>query len=76
MLPVTNKEKETRIVTFKEDYASKVGKTKGEVIYKKGTIHAIHFKTVQQLQEKGAKMDVKKYDKEAAEKRIKARKAA
>lgn len=76
MLPVTNKEKETRIVTFKEDYTSKPGKAKGKVIYKKGTVHAIHFKTVQQLQLNGAKMDVKKYDKEAAEKRIKARKAA
>lgn len=73
MLPLTNKEKETRIVTFKEDYASKAGKAAGKVIYRKGSVHAIHFKLVKQLETKGAKMDVKKYDKEAAERRIKAR---
>lgn len=71
MLPMNAKEKETRIVTFKEDYSSKAGKEAGEVIYKKGSMHAIHFKTVKSLEAKGAKMDVKPYDKEAAEKRIK-----
>lgn len=71
MLPMNTKEKETRIVTFKEDYSSEAGKKSGEVIYKKGSTHAIHFKTVKSLEAKGAKMDVKQYDKEAAEKRIK-----
>lgn len=47
-----------RIVTFKEDYTSKPG----TIIYKKGSVHAIHQRTVAQLQEKGAKMEVKKYD--------------
>lgn len=73
MLPLTNKEKETRIVTFKEDYASKPGKAAGKIIYRKGTVHAIHFKLVKKLEATGVKMDVKKYDKEAAERRIKAR---
>lgn len=48
-----------RIVTFTEDYSSKVSKSP---IYKKGTVHAIHQRTVAQLKEKGAKMEVKKYD--------------
>lgn len=47
-----------RVVTFKEDYTSKPGTT----IYKKGSVHAIHQRLVAQLQEKGAKMEVKKYD--------------
>lgn len=33
-----------------------------EPIYKKGSVHAIHQVTVAQLKEKGAKMEVKKFD--------------
>lgn len=81
MLPLTNKEKETRIVTFKEDYSSKAQKAvagiaeKPDVIYKKGSVHAIHQSLVKKLEANGAKMDVKKFDKEASEKRIKAARA-
>lgn len=81
MLPLTNKEKETRIVTFKEDYSSKAQKAaagltdKPDVIYKKGSVHAIHQNLVKKLEAKGAKMDIKKFDKEASEKRIKAARA-
>ena len=52
----------TRIVTFKEDYSSKVG----TLIYKKGSTHAIHQKTVGQLKDKGAKMEVNKFDEKRA----------
>lgn len=48
-----------RVVTFKEDYKSKISK---EPIYRKGSVHAIHQKTVKALEEKGAKMDVKRFD--------------
>lgn len=52
-----------RIVTFKEDYNSKVGTAKGtDPVYRKGSKHAIHQRTVNQLREKGAKMDVQTYD--------------
>ena len=52
-----------RIVTFKEDYNSKVGIAKGnDPIYRKGSKHAIHQRTVAQLKEKGAKMEVEKFD--------------
>lgn len=68
---MNNKEKNTRIVTFKEDYKSKAG----SVIYKKGSTHAIHQKLVTSLQEKGAKMDVKKHDPEPGVKRLKAKRA-
>jgi hypothetical protein len=82
MLPLTNKEKETRIVTFKEDYSSTAAKSeatkagkdvKPQVIYRNGSVHAIHYSLVKKLEAKGVKMDVKKFDKEASEKRIKAR---
>lgn len=81
MLPLTNKEKETRIVTFKEDYSTKAQKAvagltdKPEVLFKKGSVHALHYSLVKSLEAKGAKMDVKKFDKEASEKRIKAARA-
>jgi len=53
----------TRIVTFKEDYSSKARIANGgDPIYRKGSKHAIHQTTVAQLQEKGAKMEVKKLD--------------
>lgn len=48
-----------RVVTFKEDYSSTVSK---KPIYKKGEVHAIHQRTVKQLQDKGAKMEVKRFD--------------
>jgi len=64
-----------RIVTFKEDYFSNarleeiaVHESKSErphqvkPIYRKGSKHAIHQRTVNQLREKGAKMDVQQYD--------------
>ena len=72
---MNNKSKNTRIVTFKEDYMSAPGKEKGEVIYKKGSTHAIHFSIVKKLEAKGVKMDVKKHDPEAAEKRLKTARA-
>lgn len=59
---MNNKEKNTRIVTFKEDYQSKAGGKDGQVIYKKGSIHAIHYLTVKSLLAKGAKMEVKVHD--------------
>lgn len=80
MLPLTNKEKETRIVTFKQDYstdaqiavAAKAGKdVKPDVLFKSGSVHALHQSLVNKLAFKGVKMDVKKFDKEASEKRIK-----
>lgn len=55
---MNTKLKNTRIVTFKEDYTSKAGTT----IYRKGETHAIHYLVVKSLQEKGAKMDVKPLD--------------
>lgn len=69
---MNNKEKNARIVTFKEDYASKAGKEKGEIIYRKGSVHAIHKSIVAQLQAKGAKMDVKEVPVDAIVKRAKA----
>lgn len=81
MLPLTTKEKEVRIVTFKQDYSSdaqiaiaaKNGKdTKPEILFKNGSVHALHQSLVNKLTFKGVKMDVKKFDKEASEKRIKA----
>lgn len=54
----------TRIVTFDEDYVTKAG----TVVYKKGTTHAIHERTVAHIKDKGAKMKVKAFDlKRAAE---------
>ena len=72
---MNNKEKNTRICTFKEDYKSKAGDKKGEVIYRKGSQHAIHYLTVKSLLAKGAKIDVKAFDPEAAIKKLKARRA-
>lgn len=73
---MTNKEKNARLVTFKEDYASQAGKKAGEVIYKKGTQHAIHKTLVKQLTDKGAKMDVKDVPVDSIVKRAKAARAA
>lgn len=69
---MNNKEKQTRKVTFKEDYYSKAGKELGEApIYRKSSVHAIHEGLVSQLQAKGAKMEVGKFDFEAIKKRHK-----
>lgn len=74
---MNNKEKNTRIVTFEEDYTSQAGtKSKEGPIYKKGSTHAIHASMVKKLEEKGAKMKVEKLDVDAGIKRIqKAKKA-
>lgn len=75
---MNNKEKNTRIVTFKEDYisqaaltAEKNGGPKAQPIYKKGSTHAIHHLTVKSLLAKGAKVEVKKHDPEPGIKRLK-----
>lgn len=70
---MSNKLKNTRVVTFKEDYFSKAGlkNVPSEPIYRKGTTHAIHQNLVAQLKDKGAKMDVQKFDEQAAIKRAK-----
>lgn len=81
MLPLNTKEKETRIVTFKQDYSTDAQKAvaelnqKPEVLFKNGSVHALHYSLVKKLEAKGVKMDVKKFDKEASEKRIKAARA-
>lgn len=65
---IPNKFKNTRVVIFEEDYYSGAQKDllkkekAVEPIYKKGSKHYIHFKTVEQLKEKGAKMKVKEFD--------------
>lgn len=67
-------------MTFKQDYstdaqiavAAKAGKdVKPDVLFKSGSVHALHQSLVNKLAFKGVKMDVKKFDKEASEKRIK-----
>lgn len=50
---------QTRIVTFKEDYAP--GKS-GKVIYKKDEPQAMHFTLAEKLKSKGIKMDIKEFD--------------
>lgn len=52
-----------RVVTFTEDYSSKVSKAP---IYKKGSTHAIHQRTVALLKDKGAKMTVTRFDEKRA----------
>lgn len=54
------KYRDTRIVTFQQDYQP--GGVTGKVIYKKDSVHAIHFETVEQLQNLGVKMKVVKLD--------------
>lgn len=72
-----NKYKDTRIVTFKEDYKVANGT---RVIYAKGSTHAIHKDLVKKLQLAKAQIDVKEFDKEkaveAAKKRLKKQKEA
>lgn len=69
-----SKYEDTRIVTFKEDFARTTRNKKGEqildesgkplkrVFYKKNSQHAIHYKLVKKLEVQGAKMDVKELD--------------
>ena len=63
-----SKFEDTRIVTFKEDYAVPRVDKNGDptdqkiVYYKKGSRHAIHFKVVDKLKSKGAKMDIELFD--------------
>lgn len=68
---MNNKFKNTRVVTFTEDYFSGPQKqlikdgVHPSPIYKKGSTHAIHFKTVERLKDKGAKFSVKEFDHQA-----------
>lgn len=72
-----SKYEDTRIVTFKEDFARQMKDKKGQlltvngkpegaalmrVFYKKDSTHAIHYKLVGKLQEQGAKVEVKELD--------------
>lgn len=72
-----SKYEDTRIVTFKEDYARQMKDKKGQlltvtgkpegapmmrVFYKKNSTHAIHYKLVDKLSTQGAKMEVKELD--------------
>lgn len=72
---MNNKEKNTRVVVFKEDYISAASKAElgkdAKPIYRKGETAAIHKDMVSKLEAKGAKMDVKKLDKEPIVKRRK-----
>jgi hypothetical protein len=65
------KERDARRVTFQEDYkaGTKIGTgTSPEnprvpsKIFKKGTVMAMHVKTAEKLQERGAKIKVEKFD--------------
>lgn len=84
-----SKYEDTRIVTFKEDYARQMkgkdgqplvsdGKPLMRVFYKKNSQHAIHYKLVKKLEDQGAKMEVKELDlkkvREARKKRLGERK--
>lgn len=61
MAKISNKMKNTRVVTFKDDYKIE-GRAKP--VYRKGETHYIHHLTVEALKEAGAKMEVKKYQAE------------
>lgn len=75
-----SKYEDTRIVTFKEDYAvdkvDKDGKPTGQkiVYYKKNSQHAIHFKVVEKLEKNGAKMNVELFDRKGYVKRMRDKK--
>jgi len=47
-----------------------------EIIYRKGSTHAIHYSIVKKLEAKGVKMEVKKHDPEPIIRRLKAEKKA
>lgn len=55
-----------RVVTFKEDYKSKTGK----VLYRKGRTVAMHNRNIQKMIARGAKADVKPFDREKSIKRV------
>jgi hypothetical protein len=71
------KYKDTRIVTFKEDHTIKskkldaAGKPVLRVLYAKNSTHAIHRSVVDQLKEKGAKMQIDGLDVQKAEEKVK-----
>lgn len=69
---MSNKLKNTRVVTLKEDYSSKVSETP---IYKKGETHYIHKDLVKTLLEKGMKAEVKEFPIDAEVARAQKRKA-
>lgn len=69
---MSNKIKNTRVVTFKEDYISKA-RSGGEPIAKKGSVHAMHVNLAAMLKDKGAKIEVKEFDEAGAIKRAQAR---
>lgn len=54
---------DTRVVVFKEDY-NPSGK---QVIYKKGGRYFIHHQLVAEIEMRGAKMNVSRYDYKTAE---------
>lgn len=56
-----------RVVTFKEEFKSKAGK----VLFAKGRTIAMHNRTITKLIARGAKADVKPFDKEKAIKKAK-----
>jgi len=47
---------DTRLVTFKEDFAPA-----RKVIYAKGTTHAIHFKTLEVIKRKGGQFKEERF---------------
>lgn len=59
---MSNKWDNVRVVTFKDDYKSKAGK----VLFKKGRTVAMNNRTINKLIARGAKADVKPFDKEKA----------
>lgn len=65
---MSNKLKNTRIVTLKDDYTT----MSGRVILAKGSVHAMHKTTVAKIKDRGAKLDVKEINIE--QEREKARK--
>lgn len=72
-MEIPNKIKNARVVTFQEDYFSKIGKTENaEPIYKKGSVHAMHVNLAAMLKDKGAKITIKEFDYDGAVKRAKA----
>lgn len=55
---MSNRLKNTKIVTFKEDYKL----NGGQVVYAKGSEHPIHKDQVEKLKKNGAKFDAKDFD--------------
>lgn len=71
------KQRDARIVTFEQDYVVNgvlVGASSGNPM-KKGSVHAMHTNTVEQLKRQGIKIKVEKPDFEKLESKIKVEKA-